>query len=310
MFGIKEAAARAGLRPETLRAWERRYKVVNPHRTDSRYRLYTQTEIKRLCEMRRLVEAGWKPREAAEYLLREATAGHEPLKGAVRRNRPPHSAMTETNYAPAFVEAAARFDGAQLSAVLDSVGASASFEEACERHIFPCLRALGQAWAAGDLSVASEHFASAAVHRWLGRRFEASAREGTSAQVVVGLPPGARHELGALAFSVGLRRLGVPTLYLGSDLPVTAWVEATTPTSVRLAVIGAVATPDMASAKLVAEAVNAARPDLSLAFGGVSAAGLAQCGTVLPDSLTQGVSVASELVRKPDLTLRAAQRSS
>ena len=37
-----------GIRPETLRAWERRYEVVKPIRTDAGDRLYTQADIDRL----------------------------------------------------------------------------------------------------------------------------------------------------------------------------------------------------------------------------------------------------------------------
>lgn len=298
MFPIKEAAVRAGLTPETLRAWERRYHVVNPQRTEGGYRLYTEAEIERLREIRSLVEAGWKPREAAEHVLKASRGkAAEPAETAAPHRRAMREAAGGTMVAP-FVEAAAAFDAARLALVLDDIGASASFEEACEQHLFPCLRALGEAWAAGGLSVASEHFASAAVHRWLGRRFEASARERAPAQVVVGLPPAARHELGALAFSIGLRRLGVPTIYLGADVPVAAWVEATAPACLRLAVIGTVRPEDEATAVLVTKAVRAARPDLRIAFGGANATGLAPFGTVLPRSLPQGVSAAAELASK------------
>ena len=47
-----------GIRPETLRAWERRYEVVKPIRTDAGDRLYTQADIDRLLLIKKLVANG------------------------------------------------------------------------------------------------------------------------------------------------------------------------------------------------------------------------------------------------------------
>ena len=55
--------------------------------------------------------------------------------------------------------------------------------------------------------------------------------------VVVGLPPGSRHELGALAFAVAVRRRGVGVLYLGPDVPVASWVHVIEQNRARVAVI-------------------------------------------------------------------------
>ena len=58
MYTIKQAAARSGVGIPLLRAWERRYGIVHPVRTASRYRLYDDESIARLRAMRRLVETG------------------------------------------------------------------------------------------------------------------------------------------------------------------------------------------------------------------------------------------------------------
>ncbi|HET8570333.1 MAG TPA: MerR family transcriptional regulator [Candidatus Limnocylindria bacterium] len=51
MYTIREAAHRAGVTPDVLRAWERRYGVVSPQRTASGYRLYDDAAIARLRAM-------------------------------------------------------------------------------------------------------------------------------------------------------------------------------------------------------------------------------------------------------------------
>ena len=58
------------------------------------------------------------------------------------------------------------------------MGVRASFEPMIDRYLFPALRALGDAWQAGDVSVAAEHAASAAVARWIGAAYDAAGSNG------------------------------------------------------------------------------------------------------------------------------------
>ena len=68
MYTIREAANRAGVTADVLRAWERRYHIVEPRRTPGGYRQYDDAAIRRLRAMRRLVDDGWTPSAAAESL--------------------------------------------------------------------------------------------------------------------------------------------------------------------------------------------------------------------------------------------------
>jgi methanogenic corrinoid protein MtbC1 len=120
------------------------------------------------------------------------------------------------------------------------------------------------------VSVAGEHLASSAVLRRLGQALEAAGPgDARGRPVVIGLPPGGHHELGALAFAVAARRAGLPIAYVGPDLPVADWVTATEAASA--AVIGVVRSRDRQAAMDVARELRAARPALVVAFGGRSA---------------------------------------
>ncbi len=68
MYTIKQAAIRSGVPVQLLRAWERRYGVVAPTRTASRYRLYDDAAIARLRAMRQLIDDGWAPSTAAAHI--------------------------------------------------------------------------------------------------------------------------------------------------------------------------------------------------------------------------------------------------
>jgi methanogenic corrinoid protein MtbC1 len=227
--------------------------------------------------MRLLVERGWSPSAAAAALL----AGTAPaidlgsvepaLEGARRANGIEGEPDTERSLAlrTAFVDAAAALDSAAVEGVLDEMFAAGSYETVVERDILPALVALGDAWAAGRVDVAGEHAASHAVGRRLAGAYQAAGRATAEVgPVLVGLPPGARHELGALAFAVAARRAGLPVLYLGPDLPIADWVGTARRTNARAAVIVSVARTDGDRALAVARALAEARPGIVIGLGG------------------------------------------
>jgi methanogenic corrinoid protein MtbC1 len=108
--------------------------------------------------------------------------------------------------------------------------------------------------------------------------------------VLVGLPPGARHEVAALAFATAVRRAGVPVLYLGPDVPVASWVAAVERTDARAVALGAVIADDVAAADGVVSALRAARADLVIAVGGRHAASVGSGGIVrLPEGMRDAV---------------------
>ena len=168
-----------------------------------------------------------------------------------------------------FIAAAESASPAETEAALDAIFASGSFEAIVDDLVLPAAAALGEAWAAGTLSVAGEHAASAAVGRRLAAVFEAA---GVPARpsVIVGLPPGSRHELGALAFAAAIRRRGVGVLYLGQDVTIEGWIDVFARTHARAAVIGVVTADDRPAATAVIEALIARSVPI-IAVGGAAA---------------------------------------
>lgn len=287
MYTIKQAALRSGVNVALLRAWERRYRIVEPMRTESGYRLYDEDAIERLRAMRALVDAGWSARQAAE---RVTAAGPDELPAIGDTVTP----VAEADTTEAFVDAAAAIDAAGIERALDDMFVAGSFERVVEDRLYPALHALGDAWAAGRVDVAGEHAASAAAVRRLGMAFEASARAPfiDTAPVLVGLPPGARHEVAALAFATAARRAGLAVVYLGADVPVESWVAAVERTRAQAVALGAVIDRDVAAAQDVVRALHEANPELLIGVGGARSASVEASDIIrLPDRLGQAVEV-------------------
>lgn len=277
MYTIKQAALRCGVPETSLRSWERRYAVVTPRRTESGYRLYDDEAVARLTRMRELVQQGWSPAAAAETLAgppaRPAPAATTTGTGATPERR----ALTDE-----LLRAAADVDVTGIDAVLDRAFALGSFETVVDSWLMPALREVGEAWSDGRVDVAGEHTTSHAVLRRLAQAFAAARNPATDPRVVVGLPAGCHHELGALAFATALRRRGQAVVYVGADLPPASWVRAVRAFPTKAAVLGVPTEADVAAAAATVEHLRAAESALLVAAGGAHAGALGHGVVALP----------------------------
>lgn len=259
MYTIKQASRLTKVSEASLRAWERRYGVVAPSRNESGYRLYDVAAIAAISTMRRLIADGWSPAEAARA-VRSAEVVAELDEAPVPSTIVASEHADATSYTQQFLTAAAHMDTGGLEKSLDNGFALGSFEHVVDLWLFPTLDALGEGWARGEIDVAAEHAASHAVHRRLSAAFDAAGSRSRGSAVVVGLPSGSHHELGALTFATALRRRGLDVLYLGANVPViSSWETAVRSHSARAAVL-AVVTPDDRPAALAVAARLAALP--------------------------------------------------
>ena len=276
MYTIKQAARLSGVSEASLRAWERRYGVVVPQRNESGYRVYSPADLAAVSSMRRLVEDGWSAAEAANA-VRTGTVPDvvEPAAveaGPAASDAPEESAARATRL---FLSAATRLDTAGIEESLDGGFALGSFEHVVDSWLFPTLAALGSAWAGGEVDVAAEHAASHAVHRRLSTAFEAAGSRSRGPAVVVGLPSGSQHDLGALAFATAIRRRGLDVLYLGANVPVDSWETAVRSRAARAAVLAVVTPADRPQAHAVAERLLGHDVAPIVCSGGASGAHLA-----------------------------------
>lgn len=270
VYTVSQAEALTGVPRATLRAWERRYGVIAPRRTEGGYRLYDPWQIEMLREMAARVEGGMRPAQAAASL-------------ADFRLPPPAGEAAPSGH-PDLVAAAVSLNPVVLRRTIDEAFAAGPFEQVITSWLLPQLARIGEAWVAGRLTVAQEHFASAGLMTAVAAAFDEAAEDSHGPTVVVGLPPGGRHQLALLAFATCLRGLGPTVLYLGADLPVADWVIAARSQQARAAVLGAYTAADATSATEVADALTGL--SVSVWVGG--ALGPAVRGaTPLPDDIPE-----------------------
>jgi DNA-binding transcriptional MerR regulator len=240
---IGELSRRAGVRPELLRAWERRYDLVNPTRSPGGLRLYSLDDLERVRLMSRHIADGVAAREAAALARRAPLSAEPPAP-------PPRRDSTTAPFDPEFARAelartTEAFDEPGAQTVLDELLAVASLDALLSQVIVPYLHDLGERWERGELSVAQEHFASSLLRgRLLG--LARGWGSGGGPRALLACPPGERHDLGLIVFGLALRNRGWRIDFLGSDTPTASLVEATRAIQPALLVLSAAAQEHLA----------------------------------------------------------------
>jgi MerR family transcriptional regulator, light-induced transcriptional regulator len=239
MFTIKRAAALTGVPEHTLRAWERRYALLEPARTDAGYRQYSSEDLTRIQTMRGLVEAGWSASRAAAEVARRLKVGA---------------------IADPFAElmaAASALDPERISRELKAQFAGAEFEAVLDNWLMPAMTRLGVAWANGEVSVAGEHLVANQVMRHFAAAYEDARPNLVGDPVLIGAPEGVEHQLGIFAFAVACRRRGLPTIFLGARVPLTDWLDAAQRANPRAVVTTAPRHRDVAKVSLMVKELDA-----------------------------------------------------
>ena len=229
---IGELSRRTGVAPELLRAWERRYGLLRPARSEGGFRLYSESDEQRVELMRQHLRSGLAAAEAARLAI-EGSGRQE--ASLVEEARP----ELDTG-AQRLRDTLDGFDEVGAQAALDDLFAAFTVETVLSAVILPYLVELGERWSRGEATVAQEHFASNLIRGRLlaiGRGWDS----GDGPRAVLACAPGELHDLGLIAFALTLRRRGWRITYLGPDTPVDSLADTVQRLSPDLVVVTATA---------------------------------------------------------------------
>jgi DNA-binding transcriptional MerR regulator/methylmalonyl-CoA mutase cobalamin-binding subunit len=213
---------RTGLKPDRLRAWERRYGVVNPARSDGNQRLYSDADIERLGLLKRATEGGHRiahisdlsTPELAKLVTELAPVTPSPLRSAT----PSEMALADSflNVALAAIQ---QLNTQWLRTSLQQASSRLAAPVFMQDLLVPLLDRVGDLWQEGGLQVAHEHAASAVIRAFIDdMRAEFEVTAGAPSVVMTTLA-GELHELGALIATATAASDGWDVTYLGPNLP-------------------------------------------------------------------------------------------
>jgi DNA-binding transcriptional MerR regulator len=272
---IGELSRRVGVSEHVLRAWENRYGLLRPERSEGGYRLYSEEDQHRVVRMQAYLAEGLAAAQAAHAAIAEA----EPYSRASASIEPSGPGEVDTVKAvpradlaesvEALRQALDDLDEPAAQAVLDRLLADFTVESVLRDVVIPYLHELGERWEHGAVTIAQEHFASHVVRG----RLSSLARgwgNGRGPQALLACPPGEEHDLALLAFGIVLNRSGWRIGYLGANTPMQDTTQVTSQTRPSLVVMAA-SRPERFTAVLPELSALAALAPLVLAGAGASA---------------------------------------
>lgn len=229
IFNMKAIVQETGLKPDTLRAWERRYGLPNPERTAGGHRVYSQRDIDTLRWLIDRQDEGMSISHAIELWFRLESQGQDPLlvESATSESVAPPIAL-ETDFSgesmaelrQAWISACQNFDEGEAEFIINEAFARFPPETVVLELLQKGLAQVGEEWFNGDVTVQQEHFASELAMRRLEALVGAAAKPTRPGRIVVGCPAGEEHTFVSLLITLILRRLGWEVLYLGANVPI------------------------------------------------------------------------------------------
>lgn len=218
---IRVVAKRTGLTPAVLRAWEKRYGVVDPSRTEGGQRLYSDLDVNRLILLRRAVEEGRNISSVASLSLDElmGLVAEDAESRMISPVPEPVTGSSVEQLLSRSISAVREMDPALLERTLTRAAMALSIPTVTDEIVVPLLAAIGDSWHSGRLAPAQEHMASVVIRRFLEWLLSTVAVEGGVPLLMSATPSGERHEFGALLTSVTAAAEGWKSHYIGPDLP-------------------------------------------------------------------------------------------
>jgi methanogenic corrinoid protein MtbC1 len=220
-YSIKTVCSQTGVMAVTLRAWERRYQLLTPHRTTSNYRLYSERDVAVLRWLKSRVDNGLSISSAAAEWAEMRSRGQWPSPPPALQ---PHTVPTQpptppSHYAERLYDALIMLDEAAANTVLAEAHSLFNLVTVCLDVMTPCLVHIGDAWHRGDIRISTEHLASNYLRGRLLTLFQSFASRRSAPRIIIACPPSENHEIGNLMLATLLRRDGYRVDYLGTGIP-------------------------------------------------------------------------------------------
>jgi DNA-binding transcriptional MerR regulator len=213
IYSIKDLENLSGIKAHTLRIWEQRYGILNPNRTETNIRTYSDEELKRVLNIALLQDKGGFKISAIANMSEAEMASHILHLSESQFDFP--------DQIQALTLAMMDLDEAKFQLLTKNMIQAHGFESYMLDVIYPFMRRLGTLWLSGSVGPAQEHFISHLIRQKLVASIDAQdlSLKPDAKKFLLYLPEGELHEIGLLFANYVFRARKHSVVYLGQSLP-------------------------------------------------------------------------------------------
>ncbi|HYX05587.1 MAG TPA: MerR family transcriptional regulator [Bacteroidales bacterium] len=217
-YSIRDLEKLSGIKAHTIRIWEKRYQLIQPRRTSTNIRYYSDNELKKLLNISILHRHGYRISKIAQLDNDEI---HERIREITNEGCDFISQVE--NLVIAMIE----LDENKFEKILSKSIIRIGFEETIIKLVYPLFEKIGILWVTGTINPAQEHFMSNLIRQKLVSAIDGQISSDSSAskKFILFLPEGELHELGLLFYSFMLKKSGHQVIYLGQSVPFHDLIE-------------------------------------------------------------------------------------
>lgn len=217
-YSIKELESLTGIKAHTIRIWEKRYNIINPERTSTNIRLYSDDDIKRILNVSILNHHGLKISKISG--LSNDEINNKVLQLSLH-------CKEEDRFVDMLVASMVELDELRFEKILNNSIFKIGFEETIINVVYPLLDRIGVLWQTGSISAAKEHFMSNLIRQRIIVAIDTlpSCEKEEHNQYLLFLPEGEQHEIGLLFYYYLLKKNGKYVIYLGQSVPLNDVIE-------------------------------------------------------------------------------------
>ncbi|UJF33999.1 MerR family transcriptional regulator [Paenibacillus hexagrammi] len=241
MYSIKKVSEMLNIPAVTIRAWENRYRIVTPLRTEGGHRLYSDADIETLRWVKQQTEDNKMKISEAVYLLQQQKKPAVP--SSLHKVTPQHRNEIIERLIQSFINLSSE----QANELIDFAFSMYNFEDVFHTILTPALYRIGELWETGHITVAQEHFATQLVLQRLHQFFRILPVQPHYPKALAFCPEGEFHQMGIMLFSLFLRNKGVEVIYLGPNTPYEGLTELIESKSIY-AVAASISSPKLSPA--------------------------------------------------------------
>jgi DNA-binding transcriptional MerR regulator len=223
-YNIKAVVRQTQINISTLRAWEQRYGMPHPIRSDHGHRLYSARDVATIKWLKQCTERGVNISQAVALLREHQTTTTPHPEPQDDYNALPISAGI-SRLLDNLVDALNNVNLHRAHLLTNTACALFPLETVIYEMLYPLQRLMSERWGAGEICVAEERMVSNFVRQRLQTLMQIHEPFAHGPRLICACAPHEQHEIGLMMFTLLLELRGWQAVYLGQNLAVEGFAD-------------------------------------------------------------------------------------